>query len=342
MLDVARQFYTLDELKGFVDTVRRSGGQFLHLHLSDDQNYTLESEVLGQTLDKAVAEPAGYLNRTLGNRFYSRAQIAELVQYANGAGVELVPEIDLPGHATFIYRLLKAKDPIKADQVFSGGNANVDAALSFTLELHRKVVALFRGNSKHFHIGGEEFAGAISNNEAYVRYVTPVAAELLSQGMTPRLWNDGVLTVQLGKLNPQIEITYWDWDGNRRDPAEREENLKNRATVGELLKAGYRVLNYNQHYLYHQVGEFSEQTAAEDLQRMQESQWHIGRWDEKGLHNAVEASQMQGAAVAIWNNPERPFRLEGERLRRFIEPELRWVVEKVKEAEAQAQANKKN
>ena len=333
MVDTARHFYTIDELKGFVDLVRRSGGQFLHLHLSDDQNYTLESDLLGQSLADAVYEPAGYLNRKQGNRFYSRAQIAALVRYANSAGVELVPEIDLPGHANFIYRLLKDKDATKANRIFSGGNANVDEALTFTKELYAEVAAQFRGNSKHFHMGGDEFAGAVSNNPAYVAYANAVAADLQRQGFTARIWNDAVLTAQLGKLSKDIEITYWDWDGNREDPAERAENLKQRATVGELLRQGYRVLNYNQHYLYHNVDANSADTANSDRLRLQNEQWHLGRWDETNRHNEVDARQVYGAAVAIWNDGSKPYPLPAADLQRFIEPQLRLVIQKVREAE---------
>ena len=237
---------------------------------------------------------------------------------------------------------MNAKDSARAARLFNNDGANVDEALSFTLELHREVAELFRGNSKHFHIGGDQFAGAVRNNEGYVRYVNQVAAELLSQGLTPRMWNDGVMTTQLGKLNPQIEITYWDWDGNPDNPVERQQNLENRATVGELVKAGYRVLNYNQHYLYHFAGGNSEYDAGKNLQKQQTDQWNIGRWDENNRENAVEARQMLGAAVSIWHwhLGGIPAPLKKETLRTTIEPQLRWVAQKVKEAEAQA--NKKN
>ena len=338
MVDTARRFYSLAELKGFVDVVRRSGGQFLHLHLSDDQNYTLESEILGQTRAGALNEPAGYRNRRQGNRFYSREQIAELVRYANAAGVELVPEIDLPGHAGFIHRLLRAQDPAKARRIFSNdGYAQVDEdggreALAFTRELYEEVAAQFRGNSKHFHMGGDEFPGDIANNQAYVNYANGVAETLQRRGLTPRLWNDAVLTAQLGKLNKNIEITYWDWDGDRQDPAERAANLKYRASVGELVRQGYRVLNYNHYYLYHIVGPNSADAAATDTRRIQEPQWHIGRWDETSTHNAVAPKLMYGAAVAIWNE-EKPYPLPAADLQRFIEPQLRALLQKVRAAE---------
>lgn len=85
-----------------------------------------------------------------------------------------MPKIDLPGHAGFIHRLLRAKDPAKARRIFSNdGYAQVDEdggreALAFTRELYEEVAAQFRGNSRHFHMGGDEFPGDIANNQAYV------------------------------------------------------------------------------------------------------------------------------------------------------------------------------
>ena len=48
MLDAARRFYSAEDIKRFVDDVARAGGTFLHLHLSDHENYALESRLLGQ------------------------------------------------------------------------------------------------------------------------------------------------------------------------------------------------------------------------------------------------------------------------------------------------------
>ena len=48
-LDLARQYYSVQVIKKFIDNISSSGGNFLHLHISDDENYGIESEILGQT-----------------------------------------------------------------------------------------------------------------------------------------------------------------------------------------------------------------------------------------------------------------------------------------------------
>ena len=341
MLDAARQFYTIDQLKDFVDSVNAAGGQFLHLRLSDDQNYLLESELLGQTPEYATQEPDGTLrHKVFGNRFYSKAQINDLLGYARSRGVEIIPEITFPGHVSFIHKLLKHEDIVRASQVFrdnrDNSNANMGSASGFVMELYSEAAAPFKaGGSKHFHMGGHDFEGAIANAEAYTYYLNGVGDYVMNHiGLTPQVWNDGIMTARLPRLNKFIEITYRDWDGDAANADEREANLANRATVGELVKAGFKVMNYNQRYLAHHIAANSEAQASGAVQRLRDDEWHLGIWDENNKTNAVDERQMKGAAVALWNDPRRPATVDTTQLRQWLRPQLEWVNERVRKAAA--------
>ncbi len=227
MLDVARQFYTVEELKGFINDVAAANGKFFHLHLSDNENFALESEILGQTAEKATRSRDGVYTGPLGNNFYSKEQIRQLAQYASSRGVELVPEVDLPGHSAFIYELLSKSNPKLAKQAFGGDS---QAATKFAQDLYLEVAKQFTG-SRHFHMGGDDFTGAVEQNASYISYVNANANALKAKGFTPRIWNDGVLVSSLGKLDKAVEITYHVSGGEK-------------ASITNLIGSGYKVINY--------------------------------------------------------------------------------------------------
>ena len=94
MLDVARHFFTIDEVKRYIDYLAFYKMNVLHLHLSDDQGWRIEMKKWPRlTTFGAQREVGG----TTGG-FYTQEQYLELVQYAADRFVLVVPEIDLPGH----------------------------------------------------------------------------------------------------------------------------------------------------------------------------------------------------------------------------------------------------
>ena len=110
MLDVARHFFTVQEVKGFIDQMVKYKFNLLHLHLTDDQGWRLQIKSLPKltevgawrvertgtfgTLSKPQpGEPATY------GGFYTHEDIKELVKYAADRFVNILPEIDVPGHS---------------------------------------------------------------------------------------------------------------------------------------------------------------------------------------------------------------------------------------------------
>ena len=94
MLDVARHFFPLEEVKRYIDLLTLYKINRLHLHLSDDQGWRIEIGLWpnltrhgGST--SVGGGPGGY---------YTQRDYAELVKYANDRFVTVVPEIDMPGH----------------------------------------------------------------------------------------------------------------------------------------------------------------------------------------------------------------------------------------------------
>jgi len=110
MFDVARHFFTKQEVKQYIDAMVRYKFNLLHLHLADDEGWRIEIKGLPKLTEvgawrvKKVGDfgtfsiPAADEPRTYGG-FYTQDDIRELVQYAKDRFVDIMPEIDVPGHS---------------------------------------------------------------------------------------------------------------------------------------------------------------------------------------------------------------------------------------------------
>jgi hexosaminidase len=110
MFDVARHFFTKAEVKQYIDAMVKYKFNLLHLHLTDDEGWRVEIKSLPRLTEvgshnvKKVGQfgtftpPAADEPRTYGG-FYTQDDIKELVQYAKDRFVNILPEIDVPGHS---------------------------------------------------------------------------------------------------------------------------------------------------------------------------------------------------------------------------------------------------
>lgn len=110
MFDVARHFFTKAEVKQYIDAMVRYKYNILHLHLTDDEGWRIEIKGLPKLTEvgawnvKKVGEfgnfipPAADEPRNYGG-FYTQEDIKELVQYAKERFVNILPEVDVPGHS---------------------------------------------------------------------------------------------------------------------------------------------------------------------------------------------------------------------------------------------------
>lgn len=110
MFDVSRHFFTKQEVKQFIDEMVRYKFNLLHLHLTDDQGWRIQIKSLPQLTDIGAwrpkregkwantPDPSPDEPKTYGG-FYTHEDIKELVQYAKDRFVNILPEIDIPGHS---------------------------------------------------------------------------------------------------------------------------------------------------------------------------------------------------------------------------------------------------
>ena len=108
-MDVSRHFFTMDEVKKYIDIMEVHKLNTLHWHLTDDQGWRLEikkypkltevGSIRKQTLVGHLFESEVYDGKSYGEGYwYSQEEVKEILEYAASKGITVIPEIDLPGH----------------------------------------------------------------------------------------------------------------------------------------------------------------------------------------------------------------------------------------------------
>ena len=170
LLDVARHFFSKEELKNFIDLMAQHKLNTLQIHFTDDQGWRMEikrypklAEVggwrksIGFGLDAKDGTAYGKDGRYGG--FYTQDDIRELVAYAKARYVTIVPEIEMPGHSGAALSAYPEYScfggPYDRDSgpmgIYCPGN---DAAFTFLQNVLSEVMGLFPG--KYIHIGADE------------------------------------------------------------------------------------------------------------------------------------------------------------------------------------------
>ncbi len=173
LLDVARHFFTVEELEKYIDEIAFHKINALQLHLTDDQGWRIEikkyprlTEVggwrksIGFNLDPKSSTAYGPDGRYGG--FYTQAQMREVIAYAQARHVTVVPEIEMPGHgsaALAAYPQLSCSGgPYSTDMsagVFAGVFcAGQEETFRFIADVLGEVSRVFPG--PYIHIGGDE------------------------------------------------------------------------------------------------------------------------------------------------------------------------------------------
>ena len=184
-LDVARHFYPVSFIKKYIDYLAAYKFNTFHWHLTDDQGWRIEIKKYPK-----LTEVGGFRNGTIIGRypgkgndnlryggFYTQAQIKEIVQYAADKYITVIPEIEMPGHASAAiasYPQLscfpnedtqvpvdcawngsrKSKQVQQTWGVFEDVFAPTDYTFNFLQDVLDEVITLFP--SKYIHIGGDE------------------------------------------------------------------------------------------------------------------------------------------------------------------------------------------
>ncbi|MBT2871201.1 beta-N-acetylhexosaminidase [Streptomyces cellulosae] len=209
MLDVSRHFFSVDEVKRYIDRISLYKINKLHLHLSDDQGWRIAIDSWprlatygGST--EVGGGPGGY---------YTKDDYREIVRYAASRYLEVVPEIDMPGHTN---AALASYAGLNCDGVapplytgtqvgFSSLCVGKEITYDFVEDVVREIAALTPG--RYLHIGGDEAHS--TPHEEYAAFMERVQPVVARYGKTVVGWH------QLTGATPAkgALAQYWGLDG---------------------------------------------------------------------------------------------------------------------------------
>ena len=233
MLDEARHFSGKERVKDILDLMARYKLNRFHWHLSDDQGWRVDIKAYPELC--TVGGIGNYSDKNAPAQFYTQDEIREIIAYAAERHIEVIPEIDMPGHATAF---------TKAFPELSAGHRTVNPAdpqLYVVLETIMKELAdLFTG--RYIHIGGDEVSTrgwreqpqmqdfmkkeGIASHDDIQKYFEKRLSEIVAKtGKISIAWDD----VLSGEMDKDNTIIHW-W---RSDHPE---------TLEKCMKEGYKTI----------------------------------------------------------------------------------------------------
>lgn len=237
MLDVARTWIDAAGIKRYINLLSHHGINKLHLHLSDDEGWRIEikshpelTEIGGfRGGDSPVRPVYGKWDEKYGG-YYTQQQMGEIIRYAAVRNVEIIPEIDLPGHSRNIASVhpeIRCNYP--PDTVSTNGYdyrsawcVAREANYALLSDILGEVCALFP--SEYIHVGGDEVdmtqwkscpdcralmqrRGMTDPHQLEDLFMERMAAILAANGKRPGVWNEAVRT---GSLAHDCRVYGWE------------------------------------------------------------------------------------------------------------------------------------
>lgn len=236
-LDCGRKYFSVTNIEKLIDTMAKYGYNQLQLafgnggcrFLLDDMKLTFKDS---SNTDVTLTSDTVKANITDGNkkfngdtRYLSQTDMDEIITYANDKGIEIVPMLNMPGHAkAIVYNTSYAAN----DNL----NVNNETARNYGYALLKKYVDYFKGKGcKFFHFGSDESGYTGTNMTDFLKGCADV---ITNAGMTPRAFNDAT---NVATMPTSVQITYW----------HRENGSK---TASALANAGYGMINTHGRWYY--------------------------------------------------------------------------------------------
>ena len=230
LIDSCRHFYGTEELKRLIETAARFKLNKFHWHLTDDQGWRIEIKKYPLLTEvgsvRRNSRFGGVAEGEMHGGFFTQEQIREIVEFCAERCIEVIPEIEMPGHFTAAiaaYPFLGCTgEPMEPEQK-EGIFPNVlcvgsDRAVAFVKDVLDEVCGLFPG--RFIHIGGDEAprtrwrgcekclakmrASGLTDFDALQgSFIKEIASYLNEKGKTAITWNE---SLKGGILSPEDVI----------------------------------------------------------------------------------------------------------------------------------------
>ncbi|MBR1594083.1 MAG: beta-N-acetylhexosaminidase [Alloprevotella sp.] len=248
MLDVSRHFFSTTEVKKFIDLMARYKLNRFHWHLTDDQGWRVEIKKYPKLTTIGATAPNCYVtdmkygpywtNRQYGPYFYTQDEIRDVVAYAKERHVEIIPEIDMPGH--FVAALCAYPEysctPNASRSVWTSGGISSDVlnvgnpqAVQFCKDVLDELSDLFP--YEQIHIGGDECPtsawesnaqcqasykalGLTSYRQLQSHFIQEMSDFLKTKGKKTSVWNEAITASGADTdIMKECGVTVYCWTG---------------------------------------------------------------------------------------------------------------------------------
>lgn len=205
MLDVARHFFSVDDVKRYIDLIAGYKMNTLHLHLADDQGWRIEIKSWPKltTIGGSTAVGGG------DGGFYTQEDYKDLVAYAADRYITIIPEIDMPGHtnaALASYPELNCDG--KAPSLYTGMRVGfsslcVDKELTYTFldDVIGEIARITPGS--YIHIGGDE--SHATSKKDYITFLDKAQKIVRKHGKYVMGWED----ISAATLEKETIVQHW-------------------------------------------------------------------------------------------------------------------------------------
>lgn len=230
-LDCGRKYFSVENIKKLIDTAAQYGYNQVQLafgnggcrFLLDDMELSFDGVTMSSDTVKTNITNGNY-SFNGDTRYLTQSNMDAIIAYANTKGIEIVPMLNMPGHATAI---------VDGTDYTSNGNLDVnnETARNYGYALLAKYVEYFKNQGcKFFHFGSDE-SGYTGTN--MTTFLTGCAKVITDAGMTPRAFNDAT---NVATMPTSVQITYW--------------HKENGSKSADALSSNYGMINTHGRWYY--------------------------------------------------------------------------------------------
>lgn len=302
MLDVARHFFSVEDVKRYIDLISYYKMNVLHLHLSDDQGWRIEIKSWPNlALHGGRTEVGGG-----DGGYYTQEQYKEIVAYAQSKYITIVPEIDLPGHinsALASYAELNGgtkvpvegmyKGPQTTQGILDGKNKPTElytgievgwstlvpskpATFKFVNDVIRELAAITPG--PYLHIGGDE--AHVTRKEDYILFINRFSEIVKANGKKMIGWEE------IGQADIDDNATLQHWSSEKY----AQEGASKGASI--IMSPSRRVYLDMQYDSTSRLGlHWAAYIEVDDAYN----------WDPAYQVDGIERSQILGVEAPLWS-----------------------------------------
>jgi hypothetical protein len=227
MIDPARHFLPVKDVKFFIDQMARFKYNVLQLHLTDDQGWRIEIKSHPKLTEIGAFRNNGK-TPSPDNGYYTHEDIKEIIAYAAERNIEVIPELDIPGHSQYFMTIfgvqMESEKGMKIlDKLFEEFLAEIPAE-----------------DCPYIHIGSDEVRRKMPDPEGFVKHYEDI---LTRDGRKALVWSPGI------KPSPSTICQIWG-EGSVEDLAEGEERNPYLDSYMGYLNHGNLITNIHTNFLH--------------------------------------------------------------------------------------------